>query len=218
VIAGTGSNSTSHAVELQKRAASLGAHVGLSVNPYYNKPTPEGLYRHFSAVADATDMPVLLYNIPGRTGVTLQPDTIARLANHPNIIGVKEATGSLDSASEIARSCDVTILSGDDSLTLPFASVGGRGVVSVISNLIPSRVQAMCEAFNADHWADARAIHFELLPIARGLLSLATNPIPVKTAMRILGRDTGSLRLPLCEPDDTITRTIENLVRASGLR
>lgn len=206
VIAGTGSNSTAHAVQLQKQAQQLGADAGLSVNPYYNKPTQQGLYRHFMSVADAADLAVVLYNIPGRTGVALTPETIQKLAQHPNIIAVKEATGSTDSACEIIHRCanvyNFVLLSGDDTMTLPFAALGASGVVSVLSNLIPSRVQALCDAFNNNNWLEARAIHYKNFPLAKGLLSLATNPIPIKTAMMLLSRDVGTLRLPLTSAEE----------------
>lgn len=212
VIAGTGSNNTHHAVDLQKRAAALGADAGLSVNPYYTKPTQEGMRRHFLAVAESTDLPVVLYNIPGRTGVALQPETIARLCEHPNIAAVKEATGSMDSASSIAAMCDITILSGDDSMTLPFCSIGATGVVSVVSNILPRRVQDLCDACNGGQWSHARDIHFELFDVCRSLLSLETNPIPIKTAMRLLGRDSGTLRLPMTEGTEQTAAAIRALL------
>lgn len=201
VIAGTGSNSTEEAVDLTRHARSVGADAALLVNPYYNKPTQEGLFRHFTKVADEAGLPIILYNIPGRSAVALQPQTIARLAQHPLIVGVKEATGSLDVASEIASLCDMSrfsIVSGDDSLTLPLMSVGGRGVISVVSNVLPARVKAMVAAALAGDFATARKLHFELYPLFKGMF-VETNPIPIKTAMGILGWDTGELRLPLCE-------------------
>lgn len=208
VIAGTGSNSTAHAVHLQKLAKKLGADGTLSVNPYYNKPTQEGLYQHFMAVAEATDLPIILYNIPGRTGVALQTETVVRLAAHPNIQAVKEATGSLDSCSDIAMHCPrLAMLSGDDPLTLPMAAVGAVGVVSVLSNVVPSRVSAMCDAFLSDRWGDALTIHRQLAALGRALF-LETNPIPVKAAMMLLGRDTGALRLPMTPATE---KTIERL-------
>ena len=212
VIAGTGSNNTRHAVELQERAAALGANAGLSVNPYYTKPTQEGLRLHFLAVADSTELPVVLYNIPGRTGVALSPETVARLCEHPNIAAIKEATGSMDSASAIASLCDITILSGDDSMTLPFCSVGATGVVSVVSNILPAKVQGLCDACNRGEWSRARAIHLELFDVCRGLLSLETNPIPIKTAMRLLGRDTGTLRLPMTEGSESTVVAVKTLL------
>src|SRR5690606_17964867 len=161
-IAGTGSNSTAHALELQHVATEAGVDATLSVNPYYNKPTQEGLYRHFSTIADAAKVPIILYNIPGRTGVALTPATVERLNKHPKIVANKEATGSTDSASEIAMRCpDLALLSGDDSMTLPFASIGGVGVVSVVSNLLPGKVSALCAAFLGGRWDEALRIHRE---------------------------------------------------------
>jgi len=212
VIAGTGSNCTRHAIELHRFAAQCGADASLQVAPYYNKPSQEGLYRHFMAVADSCDLPVVLYNIPGRCGVALSPATVARLARHQNVIGIKEATGSMDSASEIAQRCAITILSGDDSLTLPFAACGARGVVSVVSNLVPRQVQGLCEAILGDRFAEARKRHAELFPLCRGLLTLDVNPVPVKTAMRLLGRDKGTVRLPLVEASREAVEAIAKLV------
>jgi 4-hydroxy-tetrahydrodipicolinate synthase len=214
VIAGAGSNSTAHAVHLQKVAKSAGADCGLQVNPYYNKPSQEGLYRHFMAIADGVDLPIMLYNIPGRTGVALSPDTVARLAGHENIVAIKEATGSLDSASEIIQKCggNLQLLSGDDTMTLPFASVGGIGVVSVVSNILPRETSALCAAFNRGDWEEAKRLHYELFAVSKALLSLDTNPIPIKTAMKMLGRDSGALRLPMCEPGDAVVKRIQALV------
>jgi 4-hydroxy-tetrahydrodipicolinate synthase len=205
VIAGAGSNCTAHAVQLHRFAHAAGADAALHVAPYYNKPTQEGLYRHFCTIADSCGLPIVLYNIPGRTSVGLTAGTIERLAAHANIHAIKEATGSLDLASEILLRTDLVLLSGDDSLTLPLASVGGRGVISVVANLVPDQVAGLCEAFLDGDWNVARALHGELFGISRGLLSLATNPIPIKTAMALLGRDSGALRLPLCAADD-VTR------------
>jgi 4-hydroxy-tetrahydrodipicolinate synthase len=220
VIAGTGSNCTRHATEMHRFAAEAGADASLQVAPYYNKPSQEGLYRHFMAVADSCDLPVVLYNIPGRCGVALTPATVARLARHPNIVAIKEATGSMDSASEIAQRCAITILSGDDSLTLPFAACGARGVVSVVSNLVPRQVQALCDAILEDRFAEARRRHAELFPLCRGLLTLDVNPVPVKAAMRILGRDTGTVRLPLAEASkeavEAIAKLLETLSSGEG--
>lgn len=217
VIAGTGANSTAHAVELQRQAQSFGADAGLSVVPYYNKPTQEGLYTHFMRVADAADIGVVMYNIPGRCGVGLSVETIARLAAHPNIVGVKEASGSLDMSSEIAIRCpDLAVLAGDDTLALPIASVGGVGAISVIANLLPGRMRALTDATLAGRWEQAREIHQALFPLARGLLSLAANPIPVKTAMGLLGRDSGALRPPMTAPDEPALRRLDELLRGCG--
>lgn len=214
VILGTGSNSTHHAVELQKFAKAAGADAALSVNPYYNKPGQEGLYRHFMTQADAADLPVVLYNIPGRTGVALTPETVERLGKHPNIRAVKEATGSTDSCGEIAMRCPhMAVLSGDDGMTLPFASVGAVGVVSVVSNIVPARVVGLCAAFLENRWAEALRIHRELLALSKAMF-IETNPIPVKAAMRLLGRDSGMLRLPMTEARPETVASIRNVLKS----
>lgn len=197
VMAGTGSNSTREAIRLTKFAKKSGATGALMVAPYYNKPTQEGFFLHYKAVAEAVDLPIVLYNIPGRTAKNMEPDTIARIGELPTVVAVKESTGSMDQASQIIASSNLTILSGDDSLTLPLMALGGRGVVSVVGNIIPKDVQAMIKAFNSGDTAAARKWHYKLFPLCRDMLGLATNPIPVKTAMKILGRDTGELRLPM---------------------
>jgi 4-hydroxy-tetrahydrodipicolinate synthase len=173
----------------------------LSVGPYYNKPTQEGFYRHFAAVAEAVDLPTFIYNIPGRTGSNILPETIARLAELPQIVGVKESTGSLDQASQIAALSNLTILSGDDSLTLPLMSIGGRGVVSVVANLVPRDLKALVAAFDAGRFSEALQWHRRLFPLCRDLLGVATNPIPVKAAMKLLGRGNGEMRLPMTPLD-----------------
>lgn len=217
VMAGTGSNSTREAIRLTKFAKNAGANAALMVGPYYNKPTQEGYYRHFSTVAEAVDLPIVLYNIPGRTGSNILPETIARLARLPQIVGVKEATGSLDQASQIAALCDLTILSGDDSLTLPLMSIGGRGVVSVVGNIVPRDMKAMVTAFEAGRIAEAQDWHRKLFPLCRDMLGAATNPIPLKTAMKLLGRDTGELRLPLCAMDSAGEAKIRETLKDYGL-
>jgi 4-hydroxy-tetrahydrodipicolinate synthase len=217
VMAGTGSNSTREAVRLTRFAKKAGADGALMVGPYYNKPTQEGYYRHFAAVAEAVDLPIILYNIPGRTGSNILPETIARLAELPNIVGIKEATGSMDQASQIAALCPLTILSGDDSLTLPLMSVGGQGVVSVVGNLVPRDMKAVVSAFEAGRVAEAQEWHRRLFPLCRDLLGVATNPIPVKTAMKLLGRGTGELRLPLCPLDAAGEARIRATLQAYGL-
>ncbi len=219
VVAGTGSNATSEALELTRHAAGIGADAALMVNPYYNKPTQEGLYRHFMTVADAVDLPIVLYNIPGRTGVTLSPQTIARLAQHDNIVAVKEATGSMDIASEIATLVDhdrLTILSGDDSLTLPLMAIGGKGVISVLSNIVPAQVKALTDAGLAGDFAKARQLHLKLFPLFKGMF-VETNPIPIKTAMAMAGLDTGELRLPMCEISASLRPALEELLRQHGV-
>jgi 4-hydroxy-tetrahydrodipicolinate synthase len=201
VLPGTGSNSTREAIRLTRFAKKAGADGALMVGPYYNKPTQEGYYRHFAAVAEAVDLPIVLYNIPGRTGSNILPETIARLSEIRNIVGIKEATGSLDQASQIAALTDLTILSGDDSLTLPLMSIGGRGVVSVVGNIVPRDMKALTTAFDKGQIDEAQRWHRKLFPLCRDMLGVATNPIPIKAAMKLLGRDAGELRLPMCALD-----------------
>lgn len=217
VVPGTGSNSTREAIRLTRFAKKAGADGALMVGPYYNKPTQEGYYRHFAAVADACELPIVLYNIPGRTASNILPETIARLAEFPSIVAIKESTGSLDQASHIASLCDLTILSGDDSMTLPLMSIGGRGVVSVVGNLVPRDVKALVAAYDAGKPAEALQRHRRLFPLCRDMLSVATNPIPVKTAMKLLGRGTGELRLPLCQLDAAGEARVAQTMRAYGL-
>ncbi len=197
VMPGTGSNSTDEALRLTRWAAETGADAALVVAPYYNKPTQEGFYQHYKALAEAVDVPICVYNIPGRTAKNIEPETIARLAELPNITMVKEATGSMDQASQILAMTDLTLLSGDDSLTLPLMSIGGRGAVSVVGNLIPNDMIALIAAFDRGDHAEALRWHKKLFPLCRDMLGLATNPIPVKAAMKLVGRDTGELRMPM---------------------
>lgn len=216
VVAGTGSNSTSEALELTKHAKQCGADAALMVNPYYNKPTQEGLYRHFASVADDVGLPICLYNIPGRTGIALTPQTVARLAEHDAIVAVKEATGSLDMASEILTLCDIDVVSGDDSLTLPLMSVGGKGVISVLSNLIPKQIKTLVEAAAGNDFQQAQQYHLELFPLFKGMF-IETNPIPIKSAMAMVGMDTGELRLPMCEMAEENAIKLRKLMEDAGL-
>jgi 4-hydroxy-tetrahydrodipicolinate synthase len=199
VMAGTGSNSTAEMLRMSKRAQKDGADSLLVVAPYYNKPTQEGFYQHYKAVAEQVGLPVCVYNIPGRTGKNIEPETIIRLAELPNIALVKEATGSMDQASQITANTNLTVLSGDDSLTLPLMSIGGRGVISVVGNVVPKDMIALCKAFDAGDLAESLRLHRKLFPLCRDMLGLSTNPIPIKTAMRLLGRDAGELRLPMTQ-------------------
>ena len=217
VIAGTGSNSTAEAVRLTKSAQRSGADAALMVAPYYNKPTQEGFYRHFATVADACDLPIVLYNIPGRTGKNIEPETICRLAEVSTVVAIKESTGDLDQASAIAAGCDLTILSGDDSLTLPILSVGGSGAISVAGNIVPADVTAMIDAYRNGDPAAALERHAKLFPLCRTLLSLSSNPIPLKAAMARLGKDTGEVRLPLVELDSALTPRLEQALTDYGL-
>jgi 4-hydroxy-tetrahydrodipicolinate synthase len=197
VMAGTGSNSTAEAIRLTSWAAKAGADAALLVAPYYNKPTQEGFYLHYKAIAETVDVPLCVYNIPGRTGKNIDPDTICRLGELQQIAMVKEATGLLDQASEILASSNLTVLSGDDSLTLPLMAIGGEGVVSVIGNIVPGEMIQLIQAFQANDSQRACQLHHKLFPLCRNMLGLATNPIPIKAAMKILGRDSGQLRLPM---------------------
>lgn len=202
VIAGTGSNSTAEALRLTTHAQNVGADGALMVSPYYNKPTQQGLYQHFKTVADAVDILIVLYNIPGRCGCEIHPDTIVRLYNDcKNIVADKHATGTMDAASAVLGQCDMTLLSGDDSMTLPLMSVGGKGVISVIANIVPKDMCAMVNAALKGDYQTARTLHHKLFNLGKGLLSLATNPIPIKTAMAMKGMITEEFRLPMCPMD-----------------
>jgi 4-hydroxy-tetrahydrodipicolinate synthase len=213
VIAGVGANATSEALELHSFAKKSGATAGLSVNPYYNKPSQEGLYRHFMTLADRVALPIVLYNIPGRTGITMLAQTVARLSKHPNIVAIKEATGSLDMTSDIASLCDITIISGDDALTVPLMSIGAKGVISVVSNLLPADMKSLTAAALAGDFKKAAAVHHRLIPLIRSLF-IDGNPVGIKHAMKVAGLDTGELRLPLCDASESTKALIESLVRA----
>lgn len=217
VMAGTGSNSTREAIRLTRFAKKVGADGSLMVGPYYNKPTQEGYFRHFKAVADEVDLPIVLYNIPGRTGSNILPETIARIAELKPVVAIKEATGSLDQASQIAALCDLTILSGDDSLTLPLMSIGGKGVVSVVGNIVARDMKAMVTAFRDGKLDEAQRWHAKLFPLCRDMLGVATNPIPLKTAMHLLGRVKAEFRLPLCPLDDAGVTKVRKTLTAYGL-
>ncbi|MBO7707293.1 MAG: 4-hydroxy-tetrahydrodipicolinate synthase [Thermoguttaceae bacterium] len=217
VMAGTGSNSTAEAIELTRFAEDAGADAALLVGPYYNKPMQEGFYQHFKAVAESVGIPLCVYNIPGRTGKAIDTETIIRLAEIKNIGMVKEATGSMDNASKIIAATDLTVLSGDDSLTLPFMSIGAEGAVSVIGNFIPREATALCTAMLEGRLKEARTLHRRLFPLCRDMLSLATNPIPVKAALSLLGRDTGELRLPLTPLDEASMKKLTKSLTDFGL-
>lgn len=217
VIAGTGSNSTDEAIQLTRFAKKAGADGALMVTPYYNRPTQEGLYRHYHAVAKAVDIPIVLYNVPSRTGSVLMPETVARLFKIPTIAAIKEATGSMDQASHILSICGITVLSGDDSLTLPLMAMGAKGVISVASNVIPETVAAMVDAFFADDLERARALHLKMFPLFRALF-IETNPIPVKRAMKFLGFAGDEVRLPLCPMSRNNEKILKNALKDFGLR
>jgi len=213
VIAGTGSNSTEEAIALTRHAKQAGVDGALLITPYYNKPTQEGLYRHYKAVAEAVDLPLVLYNIPGRTGVNMLPATIARLSAIQTIIGVKEGSGSVQQASDIVQMCGnrLTVLAGDDSLTLPMMAVGGKGVITVTANIMPAEMASLVKAFGEGKVEEARRLHFKLSPLFAALF-YETNPIPVKEALGLMGKIDPELRLPLCSmAQDTRERLIRVL-------
>jgi 4-hydroxy-tetrahydrodipicolinate synthase len=218
VMPGTGSNSTAEAVRLTKFAARAGADAALVVGPYYNRPTQQGIYEHFKALAECVDIPICVYNIPARTGRNIEPETIIRLAELPGIAMVKEATGSLDQASQVLAATDLTLLSGDDSMTLPLLAIGGRGVISVVGNLVPADMKALCDSFDAGDLAAARAWHLKLFTLCRDLLGLASNPIPIKAALAMMGRDTGDVRLPLVPLEPAHADKLRRAIVDYGLR
>ncbi len=219
VVAGTGSNSTAEAIDLTSHAKKAGARAALVVNPYYNRPTQEGLYRHFRAVAEAVDIPILVYNIQSRTAVNVETDTLQRLAKDcPNIVGVKEASGSLDQMTQVILACgpDFSVVSGDDNLTLPLMSVGGRGVISVIANIVPRETAEMTHAALAGDWKLARELHLRLFPLCRAVF-IETNPIPVKEAMAMMGMLEPEFRLPLCRMGDANRERLRAILTQHGL-
>jgi 4-hydroxy-tetrahydrodipicolinate synthase len=219
IMAGTGSNSTSEAIAATQKAAHLGLDGTLQVTPYYNKPPQEGLYAHFRAIAEAApELPILLYNVPSRTGCKLEPETIAKLAEIPSIIGVKEATGDLDQASQIRAltPAEFAIYSGDDSLTLPLMAVGAKGVVSVASHLVGNQLQTMMQSFAAGNVQEALRIHIQLFPLFKALF-LTSNPIPLKVALRLLGLDTGVVRSPLVAGNAEIEAKLKIVLQQVGI-
>ncbi|MFP4643796.1 MAG: 4-hydroxy-tetrahydrodipicolinate synthase [Spirochaetales bacterium] len=218
VIAGTGSNSTSESIDMTRKAREVGATATLQVSPYYNKPSQEGLRRHFTAVADEGGLPVVIYNIPGRTGKNIENDTMLQLAAHPNIVAVKEASGSMAQVMELihAKPDDFGVLAGDDNLSFPITMLGGSGVISVASNIIPGRMSSMIAAALAGEVKDARRQFYELLPLFRSMF-LDTNPIPVKYAMTSLGYCEEIYRLPMCELSDENKRTLDGVLDMLGL-
>lgn len=219
VMAGTGSNSTEEAIMLTKHAEKVGADASLQVSPYYNRPTQKGLYLHFKAIADSVKIPIILYNIAGRTGVNIEPETMAKMANDcKNIVGVKEASGSLDQMSRIRQICPKSfqLISGDDSLTLPLMAIGGIGVISVVANIVPRDVANMVSEFKKGNVKKAEEIHYKLLPLTKAMF-IETNPIPVKTAMGLLGMCSPDLRLPLCNMADENLDKLKKALKDYGL-
>jgi len=216
VIAGTGSNNTSEALDLTLYAESVGATAALLIMPYYNKPTPEGQYRHYKKIAEEANIPIILYNVPSRTGKNMIPETVARLSKVDNIVAIKEAGGSVDQVSQIISLCNITVLSGDDSLTLPMMSVGAKGVISVIANILPDKVVEMIDSFNKGNLDKARQIHHELLPLCKAMF-LETNPIPIKTAMSWMGMVEKEWRLPLCEMSKENEKKLKEILSDNGI-
>src|ERR1700719_1197526 len=198
VVAGTGSNSTAEAIRLTAAAREMGADGALLISPYYNKPTQDGIYRHYKTIAASVDLPLFVYNVPGRTSSNVLPETVARLSEIKNIVGIKEASGSMDQSSDILKMCDdgITIMSGDDALTLPLVALGAKGVISTCSNVVPREMRDLTAAALAGDLAKAREIHFRLLPLMRALF-VETNPIPVKQALAFMGKCANELRMPL---------------------
>ncbi len=218
IIAGTGSNSTMRTLRATEHAKAAGADAALIVTPYYNKPNQQGLYAHYMKVADSVDIPIIIYNVPGRCGTDILSDTVARLAEHPNIVGLKEATGELKRASEVVSMCpdDFVVLSGDDINTLPILSVGGKGVISVVANVNPGDIAETCNAFKAGNIELARKLHYKTMQLAVDLF-IETNPIPAKTALMLMGKLNGKLRLPLAPLTPANQETLRQTLKDAGL-
>jgi 4-hydroxy-tetrahydrodipicolinate synthase len=218
VIAGTGSNSTAEALRLTRHASEAGADGALLVCPYYNRPTQEGLYLHYRTIAQEVPIPIIIYNIPGRTGTNMLPETLARLAKIPNIVGVKEAAGSIKQMSDVIHLCgpDFAVLSGDDIFTLPLLALGGKGVISVIANVVPGDMAGMVDAFAAGDLEKARTLHFRMSPLIDALF-IETNPIPVKAALAMMGKIEYELRLPLCKMAEKNEAVLKKVMRDYGL-
>lgn len=218
VIAGTGSNNTAEAVRLTRHAKKAGANAALLITPYYNKPTQEGLYQHYRKVAEEVDLPVILYNVPGRTGVNMLPETVARLADIKNIVGIKEATGDLKQISDVINLCpkDFLLLSGDDFTVYPTLAIGGHGVISVVANVAPKDMADLCDASFAGNLKKANELHYKLLPL-NAVMFVETNPIPVKTALSLMGKVTGDFRLPLCAMSEGNLNRLKKVMKEYGL-
>ncbi|MCU0861705.1 MAG: 4-hydroxy-tetrahydrodipicolinate synthase [Methanomassiliicoccales archaeon] len=218
VIAGAGSNSTSEAIHLSKGARDLGVHAILSISPYYNKPTQAGLVKHYEAISKAVDVPIVVYNVPGRTGGNINPPTVLKLAEMPNIVAIKEASGNMSQIMAILERAPkgFSVISGDDALTFPIMALGGKGVISVASNVAPGHVSSMVRHALEGRWEEARKEHFKLLPLFNHLF-LETNPIPVKTGLRMMGKPSGAFRLPLCDMDPNNQETLRKTMAALGL-
>jgi 4-hydroxy-tetrahydrodipicolinate synthase len=218
VLAGTGSNSTEEALALTKHAKDVGADGALMVSPYYNKPTQEGLYQHFKTVAEAVDIPILVYNIQSRTGVNVENETMARLSKVPNIVGVKEASGSILQMSEVIRLCgqNFDVLSGDDQMTFPLMALGGKGVISVLTNIVPDKMSQLVAHMLKGETDKGRALHFELYELCQ-VMFIETNPIPVKAALALMGKIRPDIRLPLCAPSEAHLKKLRAVLEQYGL-
>jgi len=218
VIAGSGSNSTDEAIALTSHAKKVGADAALMVSPYYNKPTQEGLYRHFKAVAEAVDIPILPYNIQGRTAVNIANETMKRLSAIPNIVGVKEASGSILQMSEVIRLCgpEFDVLSGDDQMTFPLMALGGKGVISVVTNIVPDRMSSLAKHMLAGEVEKARTLHFEIFELCQAMF-IETNPIPVKAALGLMGKIEPEYRLPLCPPSEGNLEKLKGILEKYGV-
>ncbi len=218
IIAGTGSNSTTRTLRATEHAKAAGADAALIVTPYYNKPNQQGLYAHYMKIADSVDIPIIIYNVPGRCGTDILSETVARLAEHPNIVGLKEATGELKRSSELISMCpdDFVVLSGDDINTLPILSVGGKGVISVVANVNPADIAETCNAFKAGNIELARKLHYKTMQLAVDLF-IETNPIPAKTALMLMGKLNGKLRLPLAPLTPANQETLRQTLKDAGL-
>jgi 4-hydroxy-tetrahydrodipicolinate synthase len=219
VMAGTGSNNTAETVERTRQAASAGANAALVVAPCYNRPTPDGLFRHFAKVSEAVNLPIVLYNVPVRTGVNLDNDTVVGLRKRfPNIVAIKDATGNVNNVTELASRCDIAVLSGDDVLTWPLLALGGAGVISVIANLVPSLMRSLVDAASRADTSGALQAHRKVYDLATGLGRFGPNPIPIKTAMALAGLIAEEFRLPLCELDGDARKGIASLLRRHEIK
>jgi 4-hydroxy-tetrahydrodipicolinate synthase len=218
VIAGTGSNNTTESLDLTQHAQEAGADAALMITPYYNKPTQEGLYQHYKTVASKTKIPIVVYNVPGRTSVNLLPETMARLADLPNIMGLKDATGDLKQGAKTLELCGdkITVLSGDDFTTFPLLCVGGQGVISVVSNVVPGDMAGMCNAFFAGNLARARELHYKMWPLTEAMF-FETNPVPVKTSLKLMGKITGEVRQPLWTMSEANENKLRQVMQKYGL-
>lgn len=218
VIAGTGSNSTDEGVRLTRAAEKSGADGALMISPYYNRPTQEGIYQHYKKVADSVGIPVIVYNIPGRTGSKIEPETLARLSEIKNVAGVKEATGSVDQAIDVIRLCGdrLAVYSGEDSLTFSLMALGGKGVISTVANIVPKEMSQLTEACLEGNWEKGRDLQLELIPLIRAVF-LETNPIPIKTALALMGRCTSDLRLPLTPMSESALKKLQQAITDFGL-